>query len=139
MKQIEAKIPPIIKPLVVQKYLPLTICTSRYIFIDTCCRAKMIPMKGKVMFGIGMPELIVIAIVALLVVGPKKLPDLAKSLGRGLSEFRRASESVTESFKETLKEDDVKPEADERKNSLLYGKEGEKSPPQENAPTKPQS
>ncbi|PIP08748.1 MAG: twin-arginine translocase subunit TatB, partial [Syntrophobacteraceae bacterium CG23_combo_of_CG06-09_8_20_14_all_50_8] len=55
------------------------------------------------MFGIGMPELIVIAIVALLVVGPKKLPDIAKSLGKGLSEFRKATESATETLKETLR------------------------------------
>ena len=40
------------------------------------------------MFGIGMPELIVIFIVALLVFGPKKLPELGKSLGRGLWNLR---------------------------------------------------
>ncbi len=48
------------------------------------------------MFGIGMPELIVIFIVALLVFGPKKLPDLGKALGRGLAEFKRASEDLKE-------------------------------------------
>ena len=37
------------------------------------------------MFGIGLPELIIIAIIALIVVGPKKLPDLAKTLGKGFS------------------------------------------------------
>ena len=46
------------------------------------------------MFGIGMPELIVIFIVALLVFGPKKLPDLGRALGRGLAEFKRASEEL---------------------------------------------
>ncbi len=46
------------------------------------------------MFGIGMPELIVIFIVALLVFGPKKLPELGKALGRGLSEFKRATEEI---------------------------------------------
>ena len=50
------------------------------------------------MFGIGMPELIVIFIVALLVFGPKKLPDLGKALGRGLAEFKRASEDLKESL-----------------------------------------
>ena len=46
------------------------------------------------MFGIGMQELIIIAVVALLIVGPKKLPDLAKSLGKGFSEFRKATDDV---------------------------------------------
>ena len=46
------------------------------------------------MFGIGMPELIIILVVALLVVGPKKLPNLAKSLGKGLSEFRKPTDAI---------------------------------------------
>jgi len=55
------------------------------------------------MFGIGWQELIIIAIIALIVVGPKKLPDLAKSLGKGYSEFRRATDGVTDEIKQSLK------------------------------------
>ena len=50
------------------------------------------------MFGIGMPEMILILAIALIVIGPKKLPDIAKSLGRAIGEFRRA----TSDFKESM-------------------------------------
>ena len=53
------------------------------------------------MFGIGMPEMILILVIALIVIGPKKLPDLAKSLGRAMREFKKA----TNEFKETMQID----------------------------------
>ncbi len=46
------------------------------------------------MFGIGMPELILILGLALIVLGPKKLPEIARALGKGLAEFRRATDEL---------------------------------------------
>lgn len=54
------------------------------------------------MFGIGMPELLLILAIALIVIGPKKLPDLAKSLGRAMREFKKA----TNEFKESIQIDE---------------------------------
>ena len=51
-----------------------------------------------------MQELAVIFVIALLVFGPKRLPELARSLGRGLAEFRRASNDLRHSFSEDTKE-----------------------------------
>jgi sec-independent protein translocase protein TatB len=60
------------------------------------------------MFGIGTPELLVILAVALIVIGPKKLPDLAKSLGRALGEFKRATNDLKQSIVQESGLDEVK-------------------------------
>jgi TatA/E family protein of Tat protein translocase len=61
------------------------------------------------MFGIGMTELLVILAIGLLVIGPKKLPELARSLGKGLAEFRRASTEMRREFLEVAEEARVDP------------------------------
>jgi len=58
--------------------------------------------------SIGMPELILIFIVALIVFGPKKLPEIGKSLGKGLAEFKKASDDFKQSIQkevDSLKEE----------------------------------
>jgi sec-independent protein translocase protein TatA len=59
--------------------------------------------------SIGMPELILIFIVALIVFGPKKLPEIGKSLGKGLAEFKKASDDFKHSIQKEV--DGLKEEA----------------------------
>jgi sec-independent protein translocase protein TatB len=61
------------------------------------------------MFGIGMTELLVILVVGLLVLGPKRLPGLARSLGRSLAEFRRASNDIRREFMDVAEEVRMEP------------------------------
>ncbi len=67
------------------------------------------------MFGLGFPELLLIFVIALIVFGPKKLPDLGRSLGRALSEFKKASEEFQESMKAEMKEVEKTAQLDELK------------------------
>jgi TatA/E family protein of Tat protein translocase len=59
---------------------------------------------GCEMFGsIGMPELIIIFVIALIIFGPRKLPELGRSLGRSIAEFRRASNELRNTLEEEIR------------------------------------
>lgn len=77
------------------------------------------------MFGLGLPEIIIIFVIALLVFGPKKLPDLGKSIGRAMAEFKKASEDFQETvrteMKEVEKSTDVKEELKKIEQSVQGG------------------
>jgi sec-independent protein translocase protein TatA len=61
------------------------------------------------MFGsIGMPELIIILVIALIIFGPRKLPELGKSLGRSLNEFKRASADLQNTLEQEIKLEEQK-------------------------------
>ena len=56
------------------------------------------------MFGsIGMPELIIILVIALIIFGPRKLPELGRSLGRSIGEFRKASNELRSTLEEEIR------------------------------------
>jgi Tat protein translocase TatB subunit len=60
------------------------------------------------MFGIGFPELLMVLVLALVVIGPKRLPDVARALGRGFTEFKRATDDLKTTFQEEIRTDEIK-------------------------------
>ena len=85
------------------------------------------------MFGIGMPELLVILGLALLLIGPKKLPQLAKSLGKTMGELRKATDDLKDTISDEI--EPIKDEIPDRaefeevlKKKFLEGEEEEREP-----------
>ncbi|MBW1747082.1 MAG: twin-arginine translocase subunit TatB, partial [Deltaproteobacteria bacterium] len=70
------------------------------------------------MFGIGMPEMFLILAIALIVIGPKKLPDLAKSLGRAFAEFKRATSELKDSFEIDTELNEIKTTFNDMSNGI---------------------
>lgn len=70
------------------------------------------------MFGMGMPEILLLLAIALIVIGPKKLPDLARSLGRAMGEFKKATSDLKDSLQADTGLSEVKGAFDEMNRDL---------------------
>ncbi|TMC59600.1 MAG: twin-arginine translocase TatA/TatE family subunit [Chloroflexi bacterium] len=82
------------------------------------------------MFDVGIPELILILVVALVVFGPGKLPEIGSSLGKTIREFRKATQGISDEIKSVTT---LEPE-DEMRTRLIAE---QKTPAQNNGPTVP--
>jgi Tat protein translocase TatB subunit len=81
------------------------------------------------MFGIGMPELLLILAVALIILGPRKLPEIAKSLGKAMGEFKRATNDLKHTIEHEAGLNDVSESLRETQYDLKRTFQGEDNHP----------
>lgn len=91
------------------------------------------------MFGIGLPELIIIMVIALIVIGPSKLPDLARALGKGMAEFRKATQEIKDSLDLDEGIQDIKEDLVDSVSGLDRPSDVEASPEYKDLPDGPES
>lgn len=79
---------------------------------------------GKAMGSLGMQEIIIIFVLALIIFGPRKLPELGKSLGKGLAEFKKASNELKQTWEDEVRlEKEKEAMSDILKDSTINSKD----------------
>ncbi len=86
------------------------------------------------MFGLGMGEILVILFVALIFIGPKKLPELAKGMGKGIREFQNAAKGLTDTIKNPVQNETYSYAAQEPVKPIIEESKDETPKTEQNSP-----